>query len=405
MKSKKRIIISTLIIIGIIVISLPLYSSYKENQMKKLIEVTNNMFETYIKKGEQTYASQNMKAKYTPTETVLIAGDSKEFVALVYFELNVDVNGENDYTSAVHTMRIKKINKNDYKIIAEGDEASTENLESLNYSNKNNEELDKIKEEVNNEEYEKIEGIGYSANAQEIMLTYDNEKNWVKVPIPMEYIISNVKEPQYENPEESPEIIKSILKENTYYISHEKTAFISTNQSDILITISNDKGKSWSDFTLEGAYQGGDLYIGFSSEDVGYFAFTTDVAMGTQYNYIYTTKDGGKTWSEIGNTNEVYHRVATGIGFLDDKVGFVGFRYESDNNPTVYRTDDAGDTWNKIEAHLPYEYASDYATPLSPKFKDDIGILPVKLRDNDKIINFVSKDKGLTWVYSEDIAK
>ncbi|RDY26271.1 exo-alpha-sialidase [Romboutsia weinsteinii] len=405
MKSKKRIIISTLIIIGIILISLPLYSAYKENQMKKLVEVTNHMFETYIKKGEQTYASQNMKAKYTPTETVLIAGDSKEFVALVYFELNVDVNGENDYTSAVHTMRIKKINKNDYKIIAEGDEASTKNLKLLNYSNKNNEELDKIKEEVNNEEYEKIEGIGYSANAQEIMLTYDNERNWVKVPISTDYILSNVKEPQYENPEEAPAIIKPILKENTYYISHEKTAFISTNQSDILITISNDKGKSWSEFTLDGAYQGGDLYIGFSSEDVGYFAFTTDVAMGTQYNYIYTTKDGGKTWSEIGNTNEVYHRVVTGIGFLDDKVGFVGFRYESDNNPTVYRTDDAGDTWNKIEVHLPYEYASDYATPLSPKFKDDIGILPVKLRDNDKIINFVSKDKGLTWVYSEDIAK
>ncbi|MBO3446518.1 hypothetical protein [Clostridium sp. CCUG 7971] len=78
------------------------------------------------------------------------------------------------------------------------------------------------------------------------------------------------------------------------------------------------------------------------------------------------TKDGGKSWNEIGNTNEVYSRVVTGIGFLDDKIGFVGFRYESENNPTVYRTDNAGVTWEKLEIHLPYEYASDYATPRTP---------------------------------------
>ncbi|MDU5022069.1 MAG: hypothetical protein E6269_16130 [Clostridiales bacterium] len=124
--------------------------------------------------------------------------------------------------------------------------------------------------------------------------------------------------------------------------------------------------------------------------------------MGKQYSYIYITTDGGKTFNEIGNTNEVYPRIITGVGFLDEKIGFVGFRYENDNNPTVYRTEDSGSTWEKLDIKLPVEYISDYATPLKLKFEKDIIMLPVKLRDSDKVINFISKDKGLTFEYSEN---
>ena len=90
------------------------------------------------------------------------------------------------------------------------------------------------------------------------------------------------------------------------------------------------------------------------------------------------TKDGGKAWTEIGNTNETSARVVTGVGFLDDKVGFVGFRYEDNNNLIVYRTDDEGSTWKELEINLPYEYASDYATPISLYVKCDKVMLPVK---------------------------
>ena len=143
------------------------------------------------------------------------------------------------------------------------------------------------------------------------------------------------------------------------------------------------------------------MFIGFSDQDHGYCVVTTDVAMGKQYSFVYITTDGGKTFKEIGNTNEVYPRVITGVGFLDEKIGFIGFRYENDNNPTVYRTDDSGDTWHKLDIKLPANYTYDYATPLSLKFNDGIIMLPVKLRDNDKIINFISTDKGLTFKYSE----
>lgn len=101
--------------------------------MENLIQVTNNMFEIYIKKGEQTYASQNMQAKYSPIETVIITGNSEEFVGQVYFKVDIDVNGEKDYDFSEH---IKKINKKEYKIIEEGNNVSIGDLKLLNYSSK-----------------------------------------------------------------------------------------------------------------------------------------------------------------------------------------------------------------------------------------------------------------------------
>lgn len=402
MNSKKKIIISVLSLITIIILSILLYPIYNKIQLKRLIEVSNTLFEEYIEKGEKSYLNKNMKAEYKPTETVIVAGNNKEFVSQIFYEVNIDVDGEKDFVSSQHTMKIKKVKHNEYEVVEEGKDVSIENLNFLYFSSKNNDRINKVIDDVENSDNNKTSAVEYSADANHISLSYDSGKSFVEVPIPKDYILSNVEEPYFENPSDAPPIIEPLLKENTFYLSHDKTAFISTNQSDILITISDDNGKSFYDYKLKDAYQGGDLYIGFSSKDVGYFAHTTDVAMGTQYNYIYITTDGGKTFNEIGNTNEVYHRVVTGLGFIDDKIGLVGFRYESDNNPTVYRTDDSGITWNKLELNLPYEYSSDYATPLSPKFKDDMIVLPVKLRDNNVTINFVSSDKGVTWEYSSN---
>lgn len=404
MNNKKKILIGTISIVTLLALSIFLYPIYKDNQMKKLITISDNFFNDYIKKGEQSYLSKNMTAKYNPTQTIIVAGDSNEFVSLTFFEVNIDVNGEKDFVSSEHKMRIKKVKSNEYEIISQGRDVTTENLEFVYYSSKDNDKIDKDINNVKDDNNDKASGIEYVANAQGISLSFDSGENYVNVPIPEEYILSIVEDPKYQNQTEAPPLINPILKENTYYLSHDKSAFISTNQSDILITITDDQGESFYDFKLEGGYQGGDLFIGFSSDDVGYFAHTTDVAMGTQYNYIYTTTDGGKSFSEIGNTNEVYHRVVTGVGFIDEKIGFVGFRYESDNNPTVYRTDDSGMTWSRLDINLPYEYSTDYATPLTPEYADGTVVLPVKLRDNNTVINFVSTDKGLTWEIKSSVS-
>ena len=391
MKNKKKIILSIVLIIVLIGASIIGYKSYKKYEMKKLVDITRDCFNEYIKKNEEKYHKLNMKAKYKDNEIVILAGDKKEFVGMVYFELNVDVNGENDYTSSYHTMRIKRNDSGDYEVIAENNEATVDGLKLVNYSNKESErdELNKIQEDINKKEAKKGLGICWQTTFNGLRISYNKKKSWVGVPIPNEYLVSNI------------DYNKEKLKENTYYITHKKTAFVSNFNSDILIVTTDDKGKTWNKVELKGAYQEGEMFIGFSDQDHGYCVVTTDVAMGKQYSFVYITTDGGKTFKEIGNTNEVYPRVITGVGFLDEKVGFIGFRYENDNNPTVYRTDDSGDTWHKLDIKLPADYTYDYATPLSLKFNDGIIMLPVKLRDNDKIINFISTDKGLTFKYSK----
>lgn len=395
MKNKRKIIISSICIITIIVLSITLYFLYKKqkekNEMNNLVTITNQFFDEYAKKGQVSYEKLNMTATYTNNETVIVAGDENEFMGMVYFEVDVDVNGENDHTSSYHKMRIKKGKDGNYKLVEEGNLVTTDGLKLVDYSNKKStkKDLSKIQKNMDTKEAKKTLGIYYMPYPNGIKLSYNKKNSWVDLPIPNEYLISNY---NYD---------EGKLKENTYYITHKKTAFISYFNSDVLITITNDKGKTWNKIEMKNAYQGGDLFIGFSSQDVGYCVITTDVAMGKQYSYVYITTDGGKTFKEIGNTNEVYPHIITGVGFLDENIGFIGFRYENDNNPTVYRTEDSGKTWDKLDIKLPPEYSSDYATPLSMKFDKDNIMLPVKLRDSDKIINFISTDKGSTFEYSE----
>lgn len=386
----KKKIISSICIIFIMILSISAYSLYKKAEMNNMVTVTNEFFDKYAKKGQESYEKLNMTATYKNNETVIVAGDKNKFVGMVYFEVNVDVNGENDYTSSYHKMKIKKDDNGDYKLVEEGNLVTVDELKLVNYSakEKEKEDLSKIKKDMDRKEGKKAAGIYYRAVSSRIQLSYNKKKSWVSLPIPNEYLTSN-----YDYNENK-------LKENTCYISHKKTAFISNFNSDILITITDDKGKTWNRIEMKDAYQGGDLFIGFSSQDVGYCVITTDVAMGKQYSFAYVTTDGGKTFKEIGNTNEVYPRVITGVGFLDENIGFIGFRYENDNNPTVYRTEDSGKTWDKLNIKLPLDYNYDYATPLNLKFDKDNIMLPVKLRDSDKIITFISKDKGLTFEYS-----
>src|SRR5665648_935827 len=48
---------------------------------------------------------------------------------------------------------------------------------------------------------------------------------------------------------------------------------------------------------------------GFTSNQEGWFIGSSDVAMGHQENYVYLTHNGGETWKETNNVNDVWPRV------------------------------------------------------------------------------------------------
>jgi len=90
-------------------------------------------------------------------------------------------------------------------------------------------------------------------------------------------------------------------------------------------------------------------FSGFTSESEGWYVGTTGTAMGLQYNYIFLTHDGGRTWEETGNLNDVWLKVLTCAVFADDKTGFLCYRYDVENIGRVYRTEDGGQTWTRLE--------------------------------------------------------
>jgi hypothetical protein len=89
-------------------------------------------------------------------------------------------------------------------------------------------------------------------------------------------------------------------------------------------------------------------FNGFTSGVEGWFVGSTEVALGMQHSYVFLTHDGGKTWAETGNVNDIWPNVLTCAIFVDDKTGFLCFRY-TDNTGPLYRTENGGKTWERYE--------------------------------------------------------
>lgn len=199
--------------------------------------------------------------------------------------------------------------------------------------------------------------------------------------------------------------IAGMEKEETgFYISPRKTVIAyGGDVGPVQVLISDDMGKTWSTYAVEGSdYNRMTKLIGFRSDTEGWLLASPGVALGTSHNYIYLTHDGGKSWTEIGNPNEVYSRVATGVGFSTEDIGFVGFRYETDFQPAVYWTQDGGKTWEPFNLELPKEFDEYSKTPMSPVFSGAYGTWPISMRlDEDKsTIYLTSEDYGRTWSYT-----
>lgn len=212
------------------------------------------------------------------------------------------------------------------------------------------------------------------------------------------------------------------FEDKAIYISDEVTAVAygghnndyTGKASPVSVFITRDKGQIWSSYTVTDtktiSYE--TKYIGFTTKDDGWLLLAGGVAMGRQNNRIFQTSDGGKTWHEIGNTSDTYARVVTGAGFANKNIGFVSFRYDSDINPVMYRTQNKGKTWSKCFLEIPdsFKEITTYATPLSPVFNGANGVLPVTFRNNsfdssgnpvDITVRYETSDYGKTWTFNE----
>lgn len=197
-----------------------------------------------------------------------------------------------------------------------------------------------------------------------------------------------------------------------FYISQDKTAivygFADGEASPLHVLISDDKGKTWNDYTIQGAKGYDAKFIGFTTKQEGWIVSGGSAGVGRSLNYVYQTSDGGKTWRELGNPNDLYSEKLTGAGFSNQDIGFLGFRYYKDNGPVIYWTRNKGQSWEKLSVSLPEKFNEYQKTPLSPIFNGKEGLFPILLSKDGSVpgaIYLFSKDNDLTWTYDESYDK
>lgn len=190
------------------------------------------------------------------------------------------------------------------------------------------------------------------------------------------------------------------------YISEDKTAIVygdtTEKTSRLRVLISEDEGKSWHDYAVQNAKGYETTFIGFSNKHDGWIVAGNTAGVGNSHHDVYQTSDGGKTWVELGNPNDLYTEQLTGAGFSTNEVGFLGFRYYVDDGPIVYWTKDQGQSWEKLSISLPEKFNDVQKTPLSPVFNENEGMFPILLSKEADVIGTIylySKDGGLSWSY------
>ncbi len=145
-----------------------------------------------------------------------------------------------------------------------------------------------------------------------------------------------------------------------------------------------DAGKSWEHVGLRQAGQIGEIQVHPQNPDLVYVAALGHIFGPNEERGIYRSDDGGKTWERVF--------------FIDERTGAVDIQLDP-NNPRniyaamwraerkpwsllsgneqsgIYRSKDAGDSWDKVEAGLPDGVVGRAAIAISPADSSRVWVL------------------------------
>jgi len=165
-----------------------------------------------------------------------------------------------------------------------------------------------------------------------------------------------------------------------------------------------DGGNTWESFATpfsDGVMKFLDLSNGWIMADLG-------VGAGSMAIAVFQTTDGGQTWEQIFANDSVPEGTEPSIPLSGIKNEFVplnmetawigGVIYET-GAIYLFRTDDAGKDWTKIDLNLPDDALNSELAVADVKFISSTqGILAVRLTATDpEILIFLTNDGGVTW--------
>lgn len=129
--------------------------------------------------------------------------------------------------------------------------------------------------------------------------------------------------------------------------------------------------------------------------------------MSQELSSVFITKDNGISWTETSEL-EIMTLLSDG-GFVDDQTGFMSYGTITPEHPTLYTTQDGGESWEEAHIDVPDEYKVIFLIAEIPTKADNELTMLVNQGSNGDYLGgkvkgeFFSTDNGLTWKFREEV--
>jgi photosystem II stability/assembly factor-like uncharacterized protein len=183
----------------------------------------------------------------------------------------------------------------------------------------------------------------------------------------------------------------------------------------ILVWFTHDGGASWMSGVINtiGASSGffSPLYLNFADSQHGWLLVLLGGGMSHVYVALYSTSDGGTTWTDILDpymVSSIQSFTKTGMIFMDAHTGWLTRDADgTDTVPHTLITRDAGVTWTRINLPAPSGttgwFDNNYCGTYSPvAFSTQSALFTMKCRENTNLTAehdylYSTGDGGQTW--------
>lgn len=171
----------------------------------------------------------------------------------------------------------------------------------------------------------------YYIDDEVLYVTFDEGNTFTEVPDGYEKVCREANGSYDEN-----------LKDGSYLISEEFTAFIGFDSSGTVLIYSKDQGQSWKESRISDMGFPGNRFL--SKIENGCVAvFAVDRSLGTDYYSTWMTEDE-KTWNQIQFGDQVFSNVSAAF-WTDASTGYYAV---GQNQSPFYLTTDQGKTFQEV---------------------------------------------------------
>ncbi len=168
---------------------------------------------------------------------------------------------------------------------------------------------------------------------------------------------------------------------------------------------STDAGKTWALVGLDSFLQIGKLQIHPQDADVVYAAVLGNIFGPSAERGVYRTQDGGQTWDKVLFVDEKTGCIDLVMDPSNPRILYAGF-WQAERKPWtivdggekggVWKSIDAGETWERLEGGLPDGVVGRVGMAVSPVNPDRVWVIQ-EAEDEKKGGIYMSEDAGKTW--------